>query len=113
MITRVESHEITCMTLHANADRINRIRFAESLILNENGTEYDTFEVIDDRNGYQIHTLYSNGVVKVSNRNGKLVTVLIARPGQIIRYYKAIGEYAPEEILSVARRHANKGYNKH
>lgn len=40
-----------------------------------------------------------------------MVTKLIARPGQIARYYLAEGRIAPQSIVDIAREHQKKGYN--
>lgn len=53
--------------------------------------------------GYEVHVLTSTGVVVVFNaRTKKLVTMLVARPEQVERYYRPFGETAPEELLARA-----------
>lgn len=53
--------------------------------------------------GYEVHVLTSTGIVLVFNvKSGKLVTVLVARPGQLARYYEPFGEEVPKELLKRA-----------
>lgn len=57
------------------------------------------------RDGYEVHVLTSTAIVLVFNREtGKLVTALVARPGQVRRYYEPFGEEVPEELLARAHR---------
>ena len=76
------------------------------------GTEVK--RVILDRghkNGAEIHVISSTGIVTIYNeRTGKMVTKLVARPGQIKRYWK--DGKAPAELIKIAREHQRKGYNK-
>lgn len=63
------------------------------------------------RNGPEVHEITSTGIINIYNqRDHKLITKLIARPGQIRRYYP--NGNAPEELLNKARQNAKKGYNK-
>ena len=66
--------------------------------------------------GAEVHSITENGIIIVHNySSGKLVTKLLARPHQIMRYYKATGrEYPPEleHILELARLHNILGYNE-
>lgn len=78
------------------------------------GNVIDNF-VVDrgHKNGPEIHSVTDTGVIIVYNqRSGKMVTKLIARPGQIRRYYEAEGQEAPQDILDIAKEHLRKGYNK-
>lgn len=53
--------------------------------------------------GCEVHVLTSTGIVLVFNaRSGKLVTVLVARPGQVARYYEPFGEVAPGWLMNRA-----------
>lgn len=62
------------------------------------------------RNGAEIHEITSTGIVVIYNeRTGKLITKLIARVGQIKRYYEE--EKAPKELIKIAYEHQIKGYN--
>lgn len=66
------------------------------------GKVVDTFEI--DRghyNGPEIHEITTTGIINIYNkRTQKLITKLIARPGQIKRYYTA-GK-APKNIIQKA-----------
>ena len=54
------------------------------------------------RNGPEIHEITDTGIINIYNeRTKKLVTKLIARPGQIRRYFK--DGKAPETLLKQAR----------
>ena len=60
------------------------------------------------RNGPEDHEIRSTGIIVVYNhRTHKLVTKLIARPGQIRRYYKE-NEEIPADLLAIAREHARQ-----
>lgn len=62
------------------------------------------------KNGAEIHVISSTGIVTIYNqRTKKLITKLIARPGQIKRYWK--NEEAPEELIQIARQHQKMNYN--
>lgn len=62
------------------------------------------------KNGAEIHVISSTGIVTIYNqRTKKLITKLIARPGQIRRYWK--NEEAPKELIQIARQHQRMGYN--
>lgn len=73
----------------------------------------DSFVVDRDHpNGPEIHSVTDTGIIIVHNqRTGKMVTKLIARPGQVKRYYNAEGKTAPQDILDIAKEHLKKGYN--
>lgn len=53
------------------------------------------------RNGAEIHKITSTGIIVIYNeRTGKMITKLIARVGQIRRYYK--DGNAPKELIKKA-----------
>ena len=59
----------------------------------------------------EIHEITSTGIIKIyAEDTHMLITKLIARPGQIRRYYPN-GE-APEELIKVAKENVKRGYNK-
>lgn len=63
------------------------------------------------RNGAEVHKVSDTGIISIYNLNsGKLITKLIARPGQIKRYFEN-GD-APVELLTIARHHTELGYNR-
>ena len=62
-------------------------------------------------NGPEIHELSDTGIVTIFNqRTHKLITKLIARPGQVRRYYRP-GEVIPRGLLDIARDHQRMAYN--
>ena len=65
------------------------------------------------RNGDEIHTITDNGVIIIQNYNTKkFITCLIAREGQIRRYFA--NGVIPIEVYSIlgkCREYYNKGYN--
>lgn len=63
-------------------------------------------------NGPELHTITDTGIIIVRNeRTGKLVTTLIARPGQIYRYYIKNDELPPKHLMDIAQEHMDVGYN--
>ena len=61
--------------------------------------------------GPEIHQLSDTGIITIFNeRTHKLVTRLIARPGQIRRYYRN-NEQVPQELINLARQHQILSYN--
>lgn len=55
------------------------------------------------RAGCEVHVLTSTGIVLVFNAHSrKLVTVLVARPGQVARYYEPFGEDVPDWLMARA-----------
>ncbi len=62
------------------------------------------------RNGAEIHKITNTGIVIIYNeRTGKMITKLIARPGQIRRYWT--DGNAPQELVNLAYEHTKKNYN--
>lgn len=94
---------------HYNEDRKSR----EDLIRTIGyGTTVKTV-IIDrgHRNGPEIHEISDTGIITVYNeRTKKLVTKLIARPGQIRRYYKE-NEIIPKNLLQIAKEHQRMAFN--
>lgn len=78
------------------------------------GKVVDSFKVDrKHRNGPEIHKITNTGIILVYNEySGKLITKLIARPGQIRRYYENSDKSPKEEILRIAREHQKMGLNK-
>lgn len=59
------------------------------------------------REGLEVHVLTTTGVVLVFNaRDERLVTMLVARPGQVVRYYAPFGERAPRRLYRRACENA-------
>ena len=62
------------------------------------------------KNGSEIHEISSTGIVTIYNaRTHKMITKLIARPGQIARYFE--DGKAPKYLLNLAREHQQMNYN--
>ena len=63
------------------------------------------------RNGAEIHVISSTGIITIYNeKTRKMVTRLIARPGQIRRYYNE-NETIPTDLLTLAKEHTRNKYN--
>ena len=94
---------------HYNKDRIEREKLIKKIGI---GKEVATFRV--DRhhiNGAELHTITSTGIIIIRNeRTNKMVTKLIARPAQISRYFDEETKEV-KEIIKIARKHQELGYN--
>lgn len=94
---------------HYTSDRKNR----EELIKAIGYGKTIKTAVVDKghKNGPEIHELSDTGIITIYNqKTKKLITKLIARPGQIARYY-ARNEIIPAKVMNLARQHQNFGYN--
>lgn len=85
---------------HYTQDRATR----EWIIREKIGYGKEVAEFVVDRghrNGAEVHRITNTGIINIYNkRSGKLVTKLIARPGQIRRYYP--NGNAPKELIEKA-----------
>lgn len=94
---------------HYNMDRQRREDLIQKIGY---GTTIKT--VVVDRghkNGPEIHKISDTGIITIYNeRTKKLVTKLIARPGQIKRYYKE-NEIIPKNLLQIAKEHQKMAFN--
>lgn len=102
------------MTNHYKNKRYDREEFINEHL--GNGRIIDEFIV--DRghpNGAERHCITDNAIIIIYNViSGKLVTKLIARPQQIVRYYESTGKKRPPEfssIIDLAYQHQCLGYN--
>ena len=98
----------TGMTAHYTADRRQR----EAIIAQiGEGELYAQFCV--DRghaDGPERHVITTTGIIIIFNAvTERLVTKLIARPGQVARYFPA--GRAPAEIIAAAMQHQRLGLN--
>lgn len=58
--------------------------------------------------GPEIHTITDNGIIIVKNAlSQKMVTMMIARPAQLLKYGKPI----PQKVLNIAKAHQQAGFN--
>lgn len=91
-------------------ERARRDLLAARLITEEGGIPI-MGAVVDKGhiNGYEVHIVYNNGVVKVYNQTtGKYVTCLIARLPQITRY----GIVPTKTMEAKIKKHIANGYNE-
>ena len=94
---------------HWERDRKNRKELIETI-----GYGNTIKTVVVDRhhkNGPEIHEISDTGIITIFNqRTRKMITQLIARPGQIKRYFTE-GEIIPMELLDIARQHQKMRFN--
>lgn len=83
----------------------------EQIIISIGGNGKELFRCVVDKghpNGPEIHAVTDNGIIVIYNkRSGKLVTKLIARPAQLLRY----GHRVPDKVLRKAQEHEYKCLN--
>ena len=100
---------------HYRSQRYKREKFIKRY-LHDDGQIVDGF-IVDrgHRNGAEVHSLTDKGIIIIHNYNtGVLVTKLIAKPEQVIRYYENTGRKKPPEykhILQLAQWHESLCYN--
>lgn len=99
------------VTLHFKEDRKARHEFIKSNI--GYGTIKDLFLVDKGHEkGLELHAITDTGIIKIYNRNSlKWVTMLIARPQQIKRYYLEMHREIPKDIVNKAYKHEMLGWN--
>lgn len=99
-------------TMHYALERQNRFQYIKEHI--GFGKIRDEFEVDNNHpNGVEIHKITSTAIVLVFNkRTEKLVTVFVAKPNRIKRYYMSVGREAPQDIIDKAIENRDKGYQK-
>lgn len=96
-------------SLHYTTDRTARENLIRKIGV---GNEIATFKVDrGHKNGAELHTITSNAIIIVRNaRTNKIVTKLIARPNQIKRYFTN-NTIDISEIVKIAQKHQQLGYN--
>lgn len=98
-----------------NSRHYTRDRQLRESIINQIGTGNVIKEVVIDRghrNGPEVHKITDTALILVYNqRTGILVTKLIARPAQILRYYRE-DEPKPTRVVELARVHTKLKYNE-
>ena len=98
-----------------NSKHYTRDRQQRETIITQIGIGNIIKEVVVDRghrNGPEVHKITDTALILVYNqRTGILVTKLIARPAQILRYYKE-DEPKPTKVVELARVHARMKYNE-
>lgn len=91
--------------------RNRRLSFIENVI--GVGECLEKFNV-DKRHvdGPEIHIVTTTGIIAIYNAYTKrFITALIARPGQIERYYRAEHRNAPGWLIRIAMEHQRKRWN--
>ena len=98
-----------------NSRHYTKDRKQREAIIAQIGTGNVIKEVVVDRghrNGPEVHKITDTALILVYNqRTGILVTKLIARPAQILRYYKE-DEPKPTRVVELARVHARNKWNE-
>lgn len=98
-----------------NSRHYTKDRQLRESIINQIGIGTVIKEVVIDRghrNGPEIHKITDTAIILVYNqRTGILVTKLIARPAQILRYYSD-DELKPRAVVKLARKHVEMGWNE-
>lgn len=96
-------------SLHYTEERTERENLIKAIGY---GTVIKSVEVDKGhKNGPEIHELSNTGIITIFNkRTHKLITKLIARPGQIRRYFNE-DEIIPTGLLDLARQHQKMAFN--
>ena len=98
-----------------NSRHYTKDRQRREAIITQIGTGNIIKEVVVDRghkNGPEVHKITDTALILVYNqKSGKLVTKLIARPAQILRYYRE-NEPKPTKVVELARVHTKLKYNE-
>ena len=90
--------------------RTKRVALVERLLINENAKLCGAYIVNKgQKNGYEIHVVYNNGIVRIYNqRTGKHITDLVARVPQVERYGIKVTKTMKRKI----KVHIENGYNQ-
>lgn len=98
---------------HYKSKRYKREKFI-GRHLNGDGKVIDSF-IVDKGHakGLERHDITENGIIVIYNaKTNKLVTKLVARSGQIQRYYYNSGREPPSWLLELCEWHESLHYNK-
>lgn len=98
---------------HYKSQRYKREKFIDRH-LNGDGKVIDSF-IVDKghKNGLERHDITENGIIIVYNaKSNKLITKLIARRGQIQKYYYNSGREPPLWLLNLCQWHEDLKYNR-
>lgn len=105
-------------SLHFDTERQTRENCIKNII--GEGKMVAKFEVDrGHRNGPEFHVITDTGIIEIYNkRSGKLITKLIARAGQITRYFRYDNSFKKlydnaniKQLKHLADEHENRGYN--
>lgn len=98
-------------------DRGERLNAIHNMAGNIGDAIYSFLVDTGHKNGNEIHTITKKAFIIIQNENtGRLITILAARPGQIIRYWKLLGISAPNDgyfslILRFAKNNFDRSFN--
>ena len=103
-------------TYHASADRMQRIDAAMRL---DEGSKIAKIFVVDKghKDGLELHVVSTEGMIYILNKNkfernvDCFITVLVARPNQVARLYRACNAYAPNSIIQKGMKNQQAGRN--
>lgn len=108
------------LTNHFNNDRKNRLQLLNKKTTNIGNPVYSFVVNCGHINGKEMHTITEKGVILIHNiKTKKLVTMLFARPGQIIRYWKALSLDLPVNdpifklIIKYSELNKDLGHNRY
>lgn len=98
---------------HYKKSRSHREKLIKNVI-NGDGNIIDTFEVDKGhKDGVELHSITDTGLIIIHNKEtGKLVTKLIARPAQVMRYYKNSDKSPPMWLMDLLVWHTDLHYNE-
>lgn len=100
-------------TNHYKNKRHKREKFINEHLCG-NGHVIDSFVVNKGhKNGLERHDITDTGLIIVYNlESQKLVTKLIARKNQVLRYYQNVDKTPPQWLLSLCDWHNSLNYNR-
>lgn len=100
-------------TNHYKNKRYKREKFIEKYLCGD-GNVIDSFVINRNHpNGLEQHDITDTGLIIVRNlESQKIVTKLIARSNQIMRYYCDVDRKPPLSLLRLAEWHESMRYNK-
>ena len=99
-------------TNHYKNKRYKREKFINKHLCGD-GNVIDSF-IVDKghKDGLEKHCITDTGLIIVYNlKSGKLVTKLVARKNQVMRYYKDSDKKPPRYLLELCDWHNSLNYN--
>lgn len=98
------------MTVHYKEHRLERERQLRRLL--GTGRPLDRFLVDDGREKYQIHEVWSNGILIIYDyKTHKKITIFAPPPYRIKYLYNNAGLEPPEDLIERSAENYKKGYN--
>lgn len=96
-----------------NSNHWNKDRQVRAELIMQIGEGNIIKEVVIDRHhpaGAELHILSDTGIITIENvKTHKMVTKLIARPGQLKRFFP--NENIPQALINITRQHQKLAYN--